>query len=144
MAIRISSERRPSRPSVSGVAFGLATSDYPEAYRDAMFFSDYARSCIWVLGKKANGDPDPTSIRPFVQAAETPVDLLTGPGGDLYYVDYGLDDQGVPTENAAGVHRIVYTGGNAAPTARITADHVSGPAPLTVTISMLPLVPTVS
>ena len=61
-------------------------------------------------GKKPNGDPDPTDIQPFVQAAETPVDLMTGPGGDLYYVDYGLNDEGVPTENGAGVHRIVYTG----------------------------------
>src|SRR4051812_29114264 len=118
--------------SVSGLAFGSATSSYPAAYRGAMFFSDYARSCIWVLGKKPNGDPDPSAIQPFVQAAETPVDLVTGPGGDLYYVDYGLDDQGVPTENAAGVHRIVYTGSNAAPTARIVADRASGTAPLTV------------
>jgi PKD repeat protein len=60
------------------------------------------------------------------------VDLVTGPGGDLYYVDYGLDDNGVPTENAAGVHRIVYTGSNAAPTARIVATPTSGAAPLTV------------
>jgi PKD repeat protein len=85
-----------------------------------------------VLGKLPNGDPDPSVIQPFVQAAETPVDLVTGPGGDLYYVDYGLDDNGVPTENAAGVHRIVYTGSNAAPTARILADQTSGTAPLTV------------
>ncbi len=118
--------------SVSGVAFGSAASNYPAAYKGAMFFSDYARSCVWVLGKKPNGDPDPTVIQPFVQAAETPVDLLTGPGGDLYYVDYGLNEEGVPTENAAGVHRIVYTGSNAAPTARIVANPASGPAPLTV------------
>jgi glucose/arabinose dehydrogenase len=119
--------------SVSGVAFGAAGSNYPAAYQGAMFFSDYARSCVWVLGKKPNGDPDPSVIQPFVQAAETPVDLVTGPGGDLYYVDYGLDDQGVPTENAAGVHRIVYTGTNAGPTAKVLADHTSGNAPLTVT-----------
>jgi PKD repeat protein len=87
---------------------------------------------VWVLGKKPNGDPDPNLIQPFVQDAETPVDLVTGPGGDLYYVDYGLDDAGVPTENAAGVHRIVYTGSNAAPTARIVANPTSGLAPLTV------------
>jgi len=118
--------------SVSGVAFGSATSNYPASYRGAMFFSDYARSCIWVLGKKPNGDPDPSVIHPFVQAAETPVDLVTGPGGDLYYVDYGLDQDGVPTENAAGVHRILYTGSNGAPTAKIVADQTSGTAPLTV------------
>jgi glucose/arabinose dehydrogenase len=118
--------------SVSGVAFGSALSNYPAAYRGAMFFSDYARSCIWVLGKKPNGDPDPAVIQPFVQAAETPVDLVDGPGGDLYYVDYGLNDNGVPTENAAGIHRIVYTGSNGAPTARIVADHTSGTAPVMV------------
>ena len=33
-------------------------------YKGAMFFSDYARSCVWVLGKKPNGDPDPTVIQP--------------------------------------------------------------------------------
>jgi glucose/arabinose dehydrogenase/PKD repeat protein len=118
--------------SVSGIAFGSASSSYPGQYKGAMFFSDYARSCVWVLGKKPNGDPDPTVIQPFVQDAETPVDLVSGPGGDLYYVDYGLDDQGVPTENAAGVHRIVYTGSNAAPTARIIATPTSGAAPLNV------------
>ena len=85
-----------------------------------MFFADYARSCIWALGKKADGEPDPTDIQTFVQAAETPVDLLTGPGGDLYYVDYGLDADGV-AEGEAGIHRIVYTGSNGVPTARITA-----------------------
>ena len=123
---------RHQTSSVSGIAFGSASSNYPAAYKGAMFFSDYARSCIWVLGRKANGDPDPTVIEPVVQAAATPVDLVTGPGGDLYYVDYGLDEYGVPTENAAGVHRIVYTGGNATPTAKIVADKTSGPAPLTV------------
>ncbi len=116
----------------SGVAFGSSASNYPAAYEDAMFFSDFARSCIWVLGKKPNGDPDPTDIQRFVENAETPVDLVTGPGGDIYYVDYGLDDQGVPTEGEAGVHRVVYTGSNATPTARIVADQTSGPAPLTV------------
>ena len=118
--------------SVSGVAFGAAASDYPARYRGALFFSDYARSCVWVLGKKANGDPDPTVIEPFVQAAETPVDLITGPGGDLYYVDYGLTPDYQVGEGEAGVHRIVYTGANATPTARISADPTSGPAPLTV------------
>ena len=118
--------------SVSGVAFGATDSGYPARYHDAMFFSDYARSCVWVLGKKPNGDPDPTVIEPFVQAAETPVDLITGPGGDLYYVDYGLTPDYQVGEGEAGVHRIVYTGSNATPTARISAAPTSGPAPLLV------------
>lgn len=118
--------------SVSGVAFGSTTGSYPAAYQGAMFFSDFARSCIWRLGKKPDGTPDPTSITPFVEAAESPTDLLTGPGGDLYYVDYGLNAQGVPTGGEGAVHRITYTSSNAAPTARIVADQVSGAAPLMV------------
>ena len=128
--------------SVSGIAFATAfgtgqnnQNNYPAAYKGAMFFADYARSCIWVLGKKADGEPNPAAIQTFVQAAETPVDLLTGPGGDLYYVDYGLNEDYSVGENQAGIHRIVYTGSNAAPTARITADQLSGPAPLPVTFS---------
>ena len=126
--------------SVSGVAFGGwwngQQSNYPAAYKGAMFFADYARSCIWALGKKAaDGEPDPAVIQNFVEAAETPVDLLTGPGGDVYYVDYGLNDDYTVGENQAGIHRLVYTGNNAAPTAQITANQLSGPAPLTVNFS---------
>ena len=116
--------------SVSGIAFGTAQSNYPASYKGAMFFSDFARSCIWSLGKKADGEPDPTSIQTFVQAAATPVDLLTGPGGDLYYVDYGINPNGTVGQGIAGVHRIVYTGSNGVPTARITANPASGTAPL--------------
>ena len=121
--------------SVSGVAFGTAQSNYPAAYKGAMFFSDFARSCLWSLGKQANGEPDPTSIQTFVEAASTPVDLLTGPGGDLYYVDYGLTAEGAVNPGHAAVHRIVYTGSNGVPTARITANQLSGAAPLAVDLS---------
>jgi hypothetical protein len=126
--------------SVSGVAFGGwwngQQSNYPAAYKGAMFFADYARSCIWALGKKAaDGEPDPAAIQNFVEAAETPVDLLTGPGGDIYYVDYGLNDDFSVGENEAGIHRLVYTGSNGIPTARITANPSSGTAPLNVSFS---------
>ncbi len=123
-----------STSSVSGVAFTTTGGNYPAAYKDALFFSDFARSCVWRLGKKANGDPDPSTIVPFVEDAQTPVNLKTGPGGDLYYVDYGLRPDGSVDPGQAGVHRIVYSGSsNSAPTARITADKLSGTAPLAVT-----------
>jgi glucose/arabinose dehydrogenase len=121
--------------SVSGIAFGTAQSNYPAAYKGALFFSDFARSCIWSLGKKADGEPNPALIQTFVQAAATPVDLLTGPGGDLYYVDYGIKPDGTVGQGIAGVHRIVYTGSNGVPTARITATPASGAAPLAVSFS---------
>ena len=110
------------------------TSNYPAEYRGSMFFNDYARGCIWRLGKLPNGDPDPNSIRPFVEAAETPVGIEVGPGGDLYYVDYGIVD-GVPTGGAGDIHRITYTTGNRPPVAAVTANPSAGPAPLNVTFN---------
>jgi glucose/arabinose dehydrogenase/PKD repeat protein len=120
--------------SISGVAFIPPTSTYPAAYRGSLFFNDYARGCIWRLGKLPNGDPDPGSITPFVEAAETPVAVEVGPGGDLFYVDYGIVD-GVPTGGAGDIHRIVYTPSNQAPVAALTANPTSGAAPLTVSFS---------
>ena len=101
-----------------------------------MFFSDYARSCIWVLGKKPDGEPGPDH-HPDLRAGREPrrSTCSPGPGGDLYYVDYGLNPNGGVGQGTAGVHRIVYTGSNGAPTARITANPASGPAPLAVDFS---------
>ena len=70
-----------------------------------------------------------TRSRPFVEAAETPVGIEVGPGGDLFYVDYGIVD-GVPTGGAGDIHRIVYTPSNQAPVAALTANPTSGAAPL--------------
>ena len=123
--------------SISGVAFistSTAETTYPAAYRGSMYFNDYARGCIWRLGKLPNGDPDPASITPFVQRAETPVSIETGPGGDLYYVDYGIVD-GAVVPGAGAIHRIRYTPGNQAPVAAVTANPSSGAAPLTVSFN---------
>ena len=66
-----------------------------------MFFSDYARSCVWRAGQEAERRPRPDR-HPAVRAGapRRRSTCSTGPGGDLYYVDYGLDDDGVPTESA--------------------------------------------
>ena len=122
-----------STSAASGVTFGPTTSNWPAAYQGALFFSDYARACVWRLGKKPNGDPDPASIVPFVQEASTPVELVAGPQGDLFYVDYGLDDTGVPEPGAGGIHRIAYL--DPAPVAVLTADRISGPLSATYTFS---------
>ena len=114
--------------SISGVAFVPTTSTYPAQYRGAMFFNDFARSCVWLLGKKANGDPEPTQILPFVQRAESPVQIKVGPGGDLFYVDYGVVDGNV-VAGAGAIHRIVYTTGNHAAGRRGDRDAVRRPGP---------------
>ena len=95
--------------SMSGVAFSQLGTKWPKAYQDVLFFSDFLRGCIWRLEKGADGQPVPGSVRVFAQAAGSPVDLTTGPGGDLYYVDYGIVN-GEVVPGAGGVHRIKYTG----------------------------------
>jgi glucose/arabinose dehydrogenase len=108
--------------SVSGIAFET-TSNYPAAFDGAMFFSDSSRGCIWAMRRGANGLPDPTNVTPLVTGVNIPVQVLTGPGGDLYYVALG----------AGQLRRVSYTGGNnQAPTANAAASPDSGTAPLTV------------
>jgi glucose/arabinose dehydrogenase len=108
--------------SVSGIAFET-DSNYPAAYDGALFFADSSRGCIWAMRKGANGQPDPTNITPFVTGVNTPVQVLTGPGGDLYYVALG----------AGQLRRVSYPAGtNLPPTASATATPQSGAAPLTV------------
>jgi glucose/arabinose dehydrogenase len=106
--------------SVSGIAFET-TSNYPAAYDGALFFADSSRGCIWSMRIGANGQPDPATVAPFVTGANIPVQLLTGPGGDLYYVALG----------AGQLRRVSYPA-NQPPTAAATATPSSGPAPLTV------------
>jgi glucose/arabinose dehydrogenase len=112
--------------SVTGVAFYQGGS-YPAQYDGALFFADHTRNEIWAMLPGANGLPDPAKLQSFVGvdatggAAGHPVDLKTGPGGDLFYVD--MDD--------GTVHRITYAV-NQPPTAVITATPTSGPVPLTV------------
>lgn len=72
--------------SISGMAFE-SDSSYPDLYKGALFFADYSRNCIWAMLKGSNGQPDPNQIKTFVAGASGPVELVTGPDGDLFYVD---------------------------------------------------------
>jgi glucose/arabinose dehydrogenase/PKD repeat protein len=115
-----------SGSSISGLSFYTGTS-YPAQFQGSLFLSDYSRQCIWVMMRGGNGLPDPTNVQPFINGAAGPVQLRTGPNGDLFYVDF----------NGGRLHRIVYQGSgtNRAPTAAITADPTSGNVPLTVSFS---------
>ena len=72
--------------AISGLAF-YGSGTYPANYQGALFFSDYLRNNIWVMFKGANGLPDPANRANFLLGAASPVDLETGPGGDLFYAD---------------------------------------------------------
>jgi PKD repeat protein/glucose/arabinose dehydrogenase len=110
--------------SVAGLEFQFAAtqSPYPTEYDGALFFADYSRDCIWVMRKGADGNPAPGLIRTFVAGAANPVGLETGPGGDLFYVDF----------DGGTIRRIEYTSANQPPVAVATASPTTGPAPLTV------------
>lgn len=88
--------------SITGLAFYQGASGgsvaYPSTYQGALFFVDYSRNCLGVLLAGAGGVPDPTTMAQVASGLSHPVDLLTGPGGDLYYVD--LD--------GGAIHRISY------------------------------------
>ena len=112
--------------SVSGGAFYPASGGtYPSKYNGALFFADYSRRCIWVMLKSANGVPDPTKVEAFATGtagAYSPVDLVSGPGGDLFYVDLV----------GGTIRRIRFYAGNRPPVAAVSANPASGGVPLTV------------
>ncbi len=109
--------------SSSGVTFEFSeNSSYPAEYKDALFFSDYTRNCIWVMFKGSNGQPNPSNIKSFVEGAAGPVDLQMGPGGQLYYADF----------NTGTIRRIEYFNANQPPIAVASANPTSGNAPLLV------------
>jgi glucose/arabinose dehydrogenase len=112
--------------SIAGLQFEFAQEggSYPAEYQDALFFADYSRKCIWAMLKGADGNPAPGQIRTFVAGAAGPVNLETGPDGDLFYVDF----------DGGTIRRIAYTATptNQQPTAAATASPTTGNAPLTV------------
>jgi len=109
--------------SITGITF-LSGQSFPAAYAGRLAFADYARGCIWTLGKLPNGDPDPSSITTLASGVAGPVDLQVGPNGDLFYAD----------QNGNTIRRISYFFSNQPPVALIVASVTAGPAPLAVTL----------
>jgi glucose/arabinose dehydrogenase/PKD repeat protein len=104
--------------SISGLAFYQGNA-YPAAYQGALFFTDYSRDCIWAMQLGSNGLPDPTNIHVIESNAGSPVDLESGPGGDLFYADF-TDGQ---------IREIEPIGPSAV---AVATTATSGPHPLTV------------
>lgn len=106
--------------AISGVAF-YEGGQYPAAYNNAVFFSDYSRGRLYVMFPAPDGLPDPAN-RAVVLANAGFVHLEIGPGGDLFYAD--LDD--------GTIQRVQFFGSNRPPVAVAQSDVVAGPAPLLV------------
>ena len=109
--------------SAAGTAF-YDGGNYP-GYAGALFFADYSRDCIWAMRAGANGLPDPALRLTFAAGAANPVDVQTGPEGDIFYADF----------DGGTVRRIRYFSANRPPVAVATANPSAGAAPLTVTFN---------
>ncbi|CAB4738602.1 unannotated protein [freshwater metagenome] len=119
--------------SISGVQFLGGT--YPERYAGGLAFSDFSRRCVFVLLPGADGLPDPDRVEPLVTGALSPVDLTTGPEGDLYYVSYGTDERGFPLPGNGAIRRVHHYPGNLPPTARLEVlGEPYGDVPLEVSL----------
>ena len=103
--------------SIAGLAF-YTTGNYPDIYPGALFFTDYSRKCVWAMLAGPGGLPEPSQRQTFMAGGGGLTQLSTGPGGDLFAVDY----------DGGAVRRIQYRG----PTAVATGSPESGIAPLTV------------
>ena len=118
----------PAGSTLSGLKFyPAAGGNFPPMYRNALFFADRLRSCIWALMPDANGIPKKGSVIPFAGMAMRATDLEVTPTGDLLYIDQSTDT----------IKRIRYTVANKAPKAVATANVTSGDAPLQVTFNGL-------
>jgi glucose/arabinose dehydrogenase len=73
--------------SISGLAVPGAGTSYPAPFDTSLFFTDYARGCIWAVPRAPAGGWAFDQTTTFLDSAASPVDLTAGPGGDLFYAD---------------------------------------------------------
>ncbi|MCW2578111.1 MAG: Glucose/sorbosone dehydrogenase [Modestobacter sp.] len=103
----------PHGPAGTCVTGGIVYTgaSYPEAYRGAYFFGDYASQRIYTMRYDAQGDvvraPEPNG---FGVENGLPVKFAAASNGDVVYADIG----------GSVLKRLVYVPGNRAPTAKIT------------------------
>jgi peptidoglycan/xylan/chitin deacetylase (PgdA/CDA1 family) len=114
--------------SVTAGSFATA---YPAEYSNAYFFGDYVQNWIKIMRVNENdycvtdANHNCTSIEDFIPDAGGPVEIVTGPDGNIYYLAIYTGE----------LNRILYTNGNHQPVALIHASATSGATPLPVDFS---------
>lgn len=108
--------------SITGIAT-VRNNSYPAPYRNGLYIADYSRQCVFFMPRTSTGAYNYAGRKTLVTLARA-VDLQVGPGGDLYFADIVN----------GSIQRIVTTGTNHPPEARLTANPGYGPVPLTVTL----------
>jgi glucose/arabinose dehydrogenase len=110
---------------VSAVGFYTGTS-YPAPFHGALVFGDHSRECLWTMPLGANNEPDPAQVQVLESNAANPVDVESGPNGDLFYADF----------DGGTIHRISYSPSGSCADGTFLAEYhnsvdLSGPAVLT-------------
>ncbi|NPC72488.1 PKD domain-containing protein [Corallococcus exiguus] len=98
---------------------------FPAQWRGAYFFADYTQQWIRMLRVDANDQLVPDSVAPFATEAGGVVDLSSGPGSQLHFVDI----------LAGELRRIRYPANNTPPVAVASATPREGGPPLRVYFS---------
>lgn len=117
--------------SVTGIAFYPGTGgSYPDEFKEALFYGDYAIRKVRYLTFDAAGKPTGKDFgKEIAASAQGVVQLLTGPDTNIY--ELTLDIRTKKSE----LRRIRYAGGTAPPSVAISANPSAGEIPLTVQFS---------
>ncbi len=110
--------------------YANSTRRFPDYYNGKLLIYDWMRG--WMMAVTLNEAGNEPAIEPFLPNMEfnNPMDVLFGPEGDLYMLEYGTI--WFASNQDARLVRITYTGGNRQPVARIAANKQVGAAPLQV------------
>lgn len=113
----------PDSAAVGGDFIGV--NDYSSQFHNTYWFGDFARDEISYLRVDSNNNLIPGSVDVFTSSADGPVQIETGPDGNIYYIAI----------NAGELRRLRYVGDNRPPIAAASANPTSGNAPLQVDFS---------
>ncbi|GAB2812141.1 PQQ-dependent sugar dehydrogenase [Lentzea nigeriaca] len=110
-----------------------STVKFPASLDGHVFATEFGRR--WIKTIDVNSDGSPGQVGDFPWRGTQVMDAAFGPDGALYVLDYGTGWGNGDASSA--LYRIEYIGaaGNRAPTARASANRLSGAAPLTVDFS---------
>jgi glucose/arabinose dehydrogenase/peptidoglycan/xylan/chitin deacetylase (PgdA/CDA1 family) len=108
--------------SVTAGAFG-ANGAYPASYNNTLIVGDYAQN--WIKLIELDTSSAVVDVRDLASDTVWPVDLSTGPDGNVYYLDVAMGT----------LNRITHTTGNRRPVPTVSASPTSGLSPLSVNFS---------
>ncbi len=107
--------------AIAGVYY--TGTDFPDDYRNKLFFGDF--SARWISSLTLNDQEQPVQVRPFINNGAVVVAMATHPTQEgLYYVNF------LPPQTYE-IRRVTYSS-NRPPTAVATANYISGASPLNV------------